>query len=173
MPPVKELLVLADEVLVHAAPSISAKLATALPEIFGAAGKGSAALTAAPAAERALVNTLVTSFEQQLQRFGLPGTGTPAQLYNAAKASDLDILGTTRSVHRHALGDFKMFLDDSTVISRSVAAGRSGGTTTTAFEVSNGLAKLVEERSAWFGAPARTSIRLETPTIKLESALNR
>jgi hypothetical protein len=173
MPPVRELLVLADEVLAHSAPNISAKLATALPEIFGGAGKGTAALTAAPAGERALVDSLVTSFERQLQRFGLPSPGTPAQLFNAAKASDLPVSGAARSVNRHALGDFTMSLDDSTTISKSVAAGRSGGITTTTFEVGNGLAKLVEERSAWFGKPAERSISLETPMIKLEGTLSR
>lgn len=163
----------AESAAVKTMPGLSEKVALSLPEIFGPAGKHSAAkvFEAAPA-DGALLDRVATQFQEKLAAFGLPHSAKPSELYKAAESSGIKSDFLMQHKGRHVAGSGDLVLGDGSVLTRLAGAGRSGRTETTIFRSADRSAGITENYSSFFGS-ARKDIGFYTPNVRVETALGR
>ena len=81
---------IAEKGMANLAPAVAERIAADLPEIFGGSAAKAADVLAKAPLDAPVLEKLGHEFQQNLNgRFGLPKTGTPTDLFEAAKKTDL------------------------------------------------------------------------------------
>jgi hypothetical protein len=151
--------------------TLTAKIATSLPEIFGPTGQQVVRMLSAAPQEQVVLADVVKAFQFNLGKYGLPETATPSQLYASARMVEPEIRGTAVS-GRHFAGQKEIHLYDGSILSLSRGSGRSGVAETVTFQTHNKSAGLVEGHSSFFGN-AEDTIGFFTRGMRAEMDLAR
>lgn len=159
---------IAEKGMANLAPAVAERIAADLPVIFGgSAGKAADVLAKAPL-DAPVLEKLGHEFQQNLSRFGLPKTGTPTDLFEAAKNDGLDPQYQNGTKGRnHMTSTHELALGDGNVLRQVYAGGRSLAFRETSFLNSERDAQLSFKAGHYTGKHSQTW-RINTPSISHE-----
>jgi len=115
------------------APALARKIAEDLPEIFGGNAEKALAVVAKAPADAVPLSHLAEGFQHNLQRFGLPRTANPNELFAAAEEQGLQSNILRAGGRGHTAIGKELDLSDGHVLQQSFVAGRSMSFRTTSF----------------------------------------
>lgn len=116
------------------APGLMEKIAADLPEVFGGSATDTARALHVTHMDAVGISRLGHSFQSNLERFGLPRTATPDDLYATAEKQGFVSRHVSSELGaNYYANDYELSLGDGNVLRQTMSAGRSQSYQATSF----------------------------------------